>query len=255
MRQLFSIIGHTIREEVRRKTFLILLLIPPVCIYTSTVFVRLTPGSEREFVVDIALSTISLFAMLLAALQTCDILIKEEQQGTIYFFSTNPVFLPSLIAGKLLGCFIFLVLGVFAIGAFTFCFISFRFNLLDYNFLKAIMLLPGQFLVLTAFGCLGATFLSKFTNLILIVIIYILGHLSVYLQYFQEHLGNVTSGFMYRFLFFIIPDLNRFEARNQAVLSINIEYGAIGKAYLYAVFYSGILYLISLLFFRAQSKR
>lgn len=252
MNQFIGIISHTLREEFRRRTLYLLLVFPPLCIYTSTVFTSLTPGSEKAFVIDVSLSAISFFLMLLTVFICWDMFVKEIYQGTSYYFLTNPVGRFALILGKYTGVLIFLFVSLAMIACFASAVIFFKFGRADGIFLKAALLSYGQFLILAGFGIFGAGVFSRFTNLFLMLFIYAAGHLTEDLAYIKEHLGEFKGGMILRSLLAGIPDLARFEARDFAVLGMDISWDLIARSYAYALAFALALAAAGMLFIRKR---
>lgn len=250
---MFFIALQTLREELRRKTFYLFLLFPPVCIFTATVFTPFTPGSEKAFVTDIALSTISFFVMLVTAFITCDIFSREVKQGTAYWYHTNPIGRLDYVLGKYLGCLAFLTYGIALMAAFTTGVIAVKFHQFDFNILKAILLLLGEFIVLMGFGVFSSTFLSKFTNFLFVIIIYLLGHLTEYRDYFEEHFGDSVGLMIVRILFKLFPDLNQYEVRDWVVMGVDIETWRILEAYGYALLVAFLTTLLSVWVLRRRT--
>ncbi|MBI1871345.1 MAG: ABC transporter permease subunit [Chlamydiae bacterium] len=237
MMKILAIILQTIKEEWRRRTLLLLLLFPPICVYSSTVFISLTPGSEKKFMMDIGISSISFFMMFITALLSSDLFFKEERQGTVYFFLSNPVRIEGVVLGKFFGGVLFLILDLVLMGVFALGVIFLKFHVWDMNFMKALLLLLGLFVILHAWGIFAATFLTKFTHFMMMVMIYFLGHLTNYSEYFGEY-ANGTFATIFQVLLKWVPNFERFEARDLLVLDMNLEWAKIGHDYLYVILYS-----------------
>jgi len=252
MKQIFAILTETFREEIRRKTLLLLMVFPPICTFISTIFVNFTPGAEKEFVMDVSLSVLSLFLMLLTAFIGSDLLGKEETQGTIYFYHSNPVSWMHLVLGKFLGGCAFVCLAVFLIGLFTYVLVKFKFNIWEHDLIKAAVLEFGQIMILFSFATLGAVFLSKVTNLLSIMLVYIAGHLTDYLDFFTEHIEESSHSSFFPYLIKLIPDFSRFEARDLIVIGYPVEASKLAYGFLYALAFSLPTLILSFLFARKK---
>ncbi|MBI1883637.1 MAG: ABC transporter permease subunit [Chlamydiae bacterium] len=237
--QICAIAVQTLKEDLRRKTIFILFLFPPILSYAATVFTSFMPGSEKEFLTDIALSSVSLFTLLMTAFMTSDLFLKEVDRGTLYFFTSNPVQVSALILGKWLGCFLILILATLGMSIFMLILFYLKFHFFYSDFLKASLLLLGQMSILTAMGVWGSTFLSKFTNLSSLLLIYTLGHLGDYAEYFKVHQDHGVG--LFKWLLRWIPDFSKFEFRNWLILGVHLNILSLAKAYLYAFFFSGLL--------------
>jgi ABC-type transport system involved in multi-copper enzyme maturation permease subunit len=252
MKQIFAILKETFREEIRRKTLLLLMVFPPICIFISTIFVNFTPGAEKEFVMDVSLSVLSLFLMLLTAFIGSDLLSKEETQGTIYFYHSNPVSWLNFIFGKFMGGCLFVCLAVFLTGFFTYVLVIIKFNTWEHNLIKAVVLEFGQIMILFAFATLGAVFLSKITNLLSIMLVYMVGHLTDYFDYFNEHLEESSHTSIFPYLMKLIPDFSRFEARDLIVIGYPVEASKLAHGFLYALIFTLPILFLSFLFARRR---
>jgi ABC-type transport system involved in multi-copper enzyme maturation permease subunit len=243
MNQLFVIGSHQLYEEFCRKSLYLFFVLPLVCIYASTLFTSFTPGSEQALMIDVSLSSISFFMMIITAIIVSDFFVKEEYQGTLYFYTTNPVRSSALVFGKTFGILVFVFLEILIIVFFTCVLFYVNFGRFNPGFIKAAILLMGEMMILLGYGVLGAAMFSKFINLVFVMMIYTTGHLASDFEHLKIHSGEYGS-FLYWFSY-VIPNLNRFEARDAVVLGFNLKWSGIINAFLYAISLSFFLNLMS----------
>jgi hypothetical protein len=110
----------------------------------------------------------------------------------------------------------------------------------------------GEFAIVLGYGALGATLFSKFTNLLFVIVIYMIGHLTTYFDHFKEHLEESPTSLPLQGILKIIPDLNRFELRDLIILGFDLEWKNMMLSFLYALFWTTLLGILSTLLLKRR---
>ena len=103
MRRVLAIAGNTYRENIRDKILYNLILFALIMILSSLALGQLTLGNEDKVILDLGLSSISIFGMLIAIFIGIGLVYKELEKRTVYALLAKPVHRYELILGKYLG--------------------------------------------------------------------------------------------------------------------------------------------------------
>ena len=253
MRAFWALTLLTIREEFRRKTLYILFLLIPGLSLASLTLTQIVPGSEKAFTADITLSTLIYVVAALSMILTSDIIQKEFERGTIYTFATNPIYSTTLMLGKWFGVVMILFAVTFAVSIYSLVLTLVKYHSVEPILQKAVWLALGQGLVLTAVGVMGSVLLSKYTNVLVISIVFLSGSFSEFTEHLSEHSSAQGFGFM-KYIFKFIPDLSIYDAKNWVVLESDISWSKILGAYGIAGVYCIFFLVLSTLFLRKRLR-
>jgi ABC-type transport system involved in multi-copper enzyme maturation permease subunit len=101
--RVLAIAGNTYRENIRDKILYNLILFALIMILSSLALGKLTLGNEDKVLLDLGLSSISIFGMLIAIFIGIGLVYKELEKRTVYALLAKPVHRYEWILGKYLG--------------------------------------------------------------------------------------------------------------------------------------------------------
>ncbi len=110
--RVLAIARNTLRENIRDKILYNLILFALLMILSSFVLGQLTLGYEDKVIVDIGLSSISIFGTLIAIFIGIGLVYKELERRTVYALLAKPVHRWEFILGKYLGLLLTLLINV-----------------------------------------------------------------------------------------------------------------------------------------------
>lgn len=242
MSKILAIATNTFREAIRDRILYLLLAFALLMIGSSLVLSLLTVGSREKIIKDLGLSAISLFGVLTAIFVGVGLVFKEIDRRTIYTIVTKPVGRSQFIVGKYLG--LALTLGVnllvMAAGFFALLLIE---QCADPRLLPAIVLILFELLVVTALAILFSSFSSPILSALFTLCCYLVGHLSWSLRLLEQRLQAEWGRALCEALYWVLPNLERFNIRSQAVHGVPVPAGEMGLAMAYGVAYAALLVL------------
>jgi len=112
LNRVLTIARNTFRETVRDKILYNLILFALVLILSSIILGHLTLGNEDKIILDLGLSAISIFGMLIAIFIGIGLVHKELEKRTVYALLAKPVHRYELILGKFAGLLFTLLVNV-----------------------------------------------------------------------------------------------------------------------------------------------
>jgi ABC-type transport system involved in multi-copper enzyme maturation permease subunit len=246
---------NTFREAVRSQLLYNLLLFALLMIASSLVVADLNLGYASRIYLDFGLSALALFGTLIAIFVGINLVHRELAQKTVYTVLAKPVHRHEFLLGKYLGLLGLLVLELWVMAA---CFLG----LLLFGDAPAggaLGLAIGFVFLELALVTAAALFFSSFTTPYLAgmftLAVWVTGHLLADLRAFGAHsevsgLASATEA-----LYWLLPNLDRLDFKSDAAGDRPIETARVAGAALYAVGYSTILLLGSVLLFRRRDFR
>jgi ABC-type transport system involved in multi-copper enzyme maturation permease subunit len=234
MKNIFTIALNTFRESIRDKIFYAVgffaLIFAVILFYISTASL----GEETHVMRSLGLGGTYIFGIILTILLSSSLLSKEFDKKTIYFIFSRPVTSMEIVFGKFLGLFMTIAAATALFSGVYLAMVYLGASLFD---AKALLAFSLQLCEMSLFIAL-IIFFSSFTRpslstMATIAILY-LGHSSTLLSQTAEQSGGAPLQTATRLLFYIVPDLEKFDIRNSVIYGFPLSSAEIG----YAVFYS-----------------
>lgn len=249
MNKILTIALNTHKEAIRNKVFYIILVFVLLLLASSILLASLALGEQDRIVKHLGLSAINVFGLLLAAFVGVNVVYEELDKRTIYTIIASGVRRYQFILGKFLGLLITVITNV-VIMAILLCLLlvvtpGCR---VTPSLLYAIFLFLFEMMVITAIAVLFSSFSTPVLSAVLTFICYIIGHLSEDLLEFAKRLydqGSVVLANVLTGLYYILPNLEIYNIKNQVVYQENVESFLTWKYPAAAIVYSGILLLIT----------
>jgi ABC-type transport system involved in multi-copper enzyme maturation permease subunit len=103
MRQVLTVARNTYRENIRDRVLYNLILFALIMILSSLALGQLTLGNNDKVILDLGLSSISIFGMLISIFIGIGLVYKELEKRTVYALLAKPIHRHEFILGKYLG--------------------------------------------------------------------------------------------------------------------------------------------------------
>lgn len=266
--KILTIALATAKEAIRQPVFFVLAFLAGASLVYTIFVPYFTFGEDIKMYKDTGLTTIS-FAALLLALLTASSSVAEEIEGkTAITMLSKPVNRRQFILGKFFGIqlgvlVLFLILGtLFAAGVwyktgYDAREMSTKLDDAVPQYMQVLQVLPGLALgffevtVLTAISVAISTRLPMLVNLVVMIAVFFLGHLTPVLvdAAFQSN-ANPLVRFMSQFFQWLLPSLEFFNAGPSIATGALIPWiGYVLPALGYSVLYSLAALLFAFLLF------
>ncbi|MGZ4840582.1 MAG: ABC transporter permease [Candidatus Angelobacter sp.] len=186
--RLTAITLNTFREAVRDRVLYNLILFVLLLVASAPLFGQISIGMERLILVNVGLSSISLFGVIIAIFIGIGLVSKEIEKKTLYTILSRPVRRWEFIVGKYLGLIMTLVVNtaLMTAGFYIALLITNGLHKTDALLLVAIYFTVLQFLIVTALTVLFSTFSSPIFSAIFAFALYVIGT-------FAEDLKNFAA--------------------------------------------------------------
>ncbi len=258
IRRVLAIAGNTYRETVRDKILYNLILFALILILSSIMLGKLTLGNEVKVILDLGLSAISIFGMLIAIFIGIGLVYKELEKRTVYALLAKPVHRYELILGKYLGLLFTLLvnLAVMTVGLELAVLYMGRVGIGGHlRILPAVFLVFLSLALTTALALLFSTFSSPALSALFTFFLWIIGHFGRDLLSFGEATRSAAVTGMCKFLYYLLPNLANFGILDsRSILQIPghsrpIDPAAIAGSTLYCALYCGAILSLSIYIF------
>lgn len=175
------IAANTFREAVRDRVLYNLIAFAVLMSGAAILVGQISIGIERLVVVNLGLTAVSLFGIVIAIFIGIGLVSKEIDKRTLYTVLSRPVRRWEFIVGKFLGLAGTLVVNTFfmAIGVFVaLLWVSRKFQATDGWLLVALYFIILQFLIITALALLFSSFSSPLLSAVFAFSLFIVGSFS-----------------------------------------------------------------------------
>ena len=187
--------------------------------------VRLIPelsvGTEDKIFLDFGLATISILGLIVTVFVGTGLVNKEIEKRTVYILVAKPLSRSELIVGKYIG--LSSVLAILLIAMTIIYGLILSFSGISYpigSILVTIIFMFVQLSLLTAVAILFGVFTSSLLATLFTFGIYLMGNLSRDLVKLGDLSDNPGIKKLMMGLYVVLPDLNRFDLKNDAVYGI-----------------------------------
>jgi ABC-type transport system involved in multi-copper enzyme maturation permease subunit len=232
-----AIAALTVREALRQKLAVNLLVFALVVIGASIVLSELTFGEQYRIIADLALTSAAIFGTLIAVFLGAGLIAGDVQRRTVYPILAKPVSRPQYVLGRFAGLAATLVLNL-AVMAVTTVLVLWRYRG-DLSFLRtapllsAFLALAVQLAVVAAIAVLFSTFLNATLTAVVSLTLAVSGHLArdaipLWLE--------VPGG---KLVAYLVPNLAALDLKLQVVYEHPAPFGEVVLHLVYGVCYAG----------------
>jgi ABC-type transport system involved in multi-copper enzyme maturation permease subunit len=193
--RLAAITLNTFREAVRDRVLYNLIFFALLLVASAPLFGQISLGLEKLIIVNVGLSSISIFGIIIAIFIGIGLVSKEIEKRTLYTILSRPVRRWEFIAGKYFGLLLTLVVNTafMTVGFFVALLVVTRHLVReDAGFLVAVYFIILQFFIVTAITLLFSSFSSPIFSAIFAFALFVIGTFSDDLRNFAAISQGMT---------------------------------------------------------------
>lgn len=252
LRQVVAIAVNTFKEAVRSRVFYILLAFAICLVVFSSAMGLMAVGSLYRVILDMGLSTMTLFSAMTAIFVGIGLVYQEIERKTIYNILSKPVSRAHFLIGRYCGLLavlfvnllvmvLALSLVLLAVGGFTWRIFAAE----GYTFL--------ELMILTAVAIFFSSLTSPVVSALCTGAFFIIGHTSAAIpQLLVPEVESAAGRRALLTLYHVLPDLSLLSINNLVVHELPEAPGFALRAVLYTVLVVTALLILSALFFRRR---
>lgn len=251
------IASNTFREAVRDRVLYNLiafaLLLSGAAILVSQISIEI----ERLVVINLGLTSVSLFGVVIAIFIGIGLVSKEIEKRTLYTVLSRPVRRWEFIVGKFFGLAGTLVVNTFfmAIGVFAaLLYVAHKFTGGDGLILVALYFIVLQFLIICSLALLFSSFSSPLLSAILTFSLFVIGSFADDLRGFAAITHGLTR-WIATGVAYLIPNFSALNVISAVAHGQSISAQLILQNTLYALFYSAMALSSAVLIFERRNLK
>lgn len=258
MSRVAAIAVHAFKESVREKVLYNLVFFALLMIGAGILVSSVSIGINQILLVNLGLSAISLFGLLIAVFIGISLVWKEIERRTIYNVLSKPVARFEFILGKYLGLVLTLTVNTAVMTAGFYLALYYqkgRLGFEDLAPLEAIYFILLQLVLVVGVALLFSTISTPVLSAVFTFSLYLIGNLLEDLRGFGEQSGSAVLQSLLRWLSYVLPDFGAFGAISQAAHGQLIPGYRLLSNSLYALLYLAVLVSGAVLIFEEREFR
>ena len=255
--RLSAITLNTFREAVRDRVLYNLIIFALLLVASAPLFSQISIAIERLVLVNLGLSSISLFGVIIAVFIGIGLVSKEIEKKTLYTILSRPVRRWEFVVGKYIGLMVTLVVNaaLMTLGFYIALLLTER-KLTggDSRLLVAIYFIILEFLIVTAITLLFSSFSTPIFSAIFAFAVFVIGTFGEDLRNFaavaQGPTKWVTTGAAY-----LLPNFSALNVISQVAHDQPISGSLILFNTVYALLYSAAVIAAAVLIFEHRNLK
>lgn len=243
---------NTFRESARNKMFYLLVFFGILFALSSKLISFLTLGDAMKVLKDTGLAAINFFCVLIAIFTGINLVYKEIEKKTVYNILSKPVTRDEFIIGKFLGLGLTMLTALGSMAGIFFLFIALSGGGLDFKIALYFFMLFLELLVIVAISLLFSSFTTPILSFIFTVSLYLIGHVMWTFNEFKSYLKIPAWRTFTHVIYYLLPNLDKFNIKNEVVLNTALDPLTLLFAILYALAYILALLALAMIIFRKR---
>lgn len=219
---------------------------------------QISIGIDRLVIVNLGLSAISLFGLVMAVFIGVGLVHKEMERRTLYTVLSKPVRRWEFLVGKYAGLLLTLMVntGLMAIGlAAALFYVGHPFVRSDGNILTAIYFILLELALVTAITLFFSCFTTPMLSTLYTLGIYITGVFASDIRGFGELTRSPAVKAATRIIYYLVPNFHNFNAIGLAAHGDAIPFSLVAQNTAYAFFYIAIVLLAASAVFSGRNLK
>lgn len=246
---------HTFKQSVRDKVLYDLIVFAFLLIGASILFGKISVGIQQIILVNLGLSAIAIFGLLIAIFIGISLVWREIERRTLYSVLSKPVARWEFILGKYLGLLLTLVVNTAIMAAGFFLALFFqggRSRPLALGSLEAVCLILLELGLVVGVALLFSCISSPALAALFTFCIYIIGNFLEDIRGFGYETGSALVKSLTTALYYLLPNFSDFNVIGRVAHGNLIPGAQMLSHFLYALLYAAILISASILIFEER---
>lgn len=238
--RLSAITLNTFREAVRDRVLYNLVLFVLLLVASAPLFSQISIGMERLILVNVGLTSISIFGVIIAIFIGIGLVSKEIERKTLYTILSRPVRRWEFIAGKYCGLVMTLVVNaaLMTVGFYVALLVTaHKLSAADARLLVAIYFIILEFLMMTAITLFFSSFSTPIFAAIFAFALFVIGSFGDDLRNFAA-ISHGTTQFFATAAAYVVPNFASLNVISQAAHDLPVSGSLVLFNTLYALLYS-----------------
>ncbi len=239
---------NTFREAVRDRVLYNLIFFALLMIGAAVLVSQISLGIEHLVIVNLGLTAISIFGLVMAIFIGVGLVYKEIDKRTLYALLSKPLRRTEFLVGKFAGLLLTLVVntGFMTLGlAAALFYVSRTFVRADLSILIAIYFILLQLALVCGLALLFSCFSTPMLSTVFTLGLYLAGVFSADIRSFGEVTENRMLGAVTGFLYYVLPNFSNFNAIAAAAHGRPIPLILVAQNTAYAALYIALVLMVA----------
>ncbi len=248
---------NTFREAVRDRVLYNLIFFALLLVGASLLFGQISLNISRIVLINLGLTAISLFGVVIAIFLGIGLVSKEIEKRTLYTILSRPVRRWEFIVGKFGGLAWTLTVNTacMALGFFAaLLYLSHRFTGADASLLIAIYFLVLEFFVVTALALLFSSFSSPVLSAVMALAMFVIGTFSQDLRGFAAISHGATRA-VATVAAYLVPNLASLNVISRVAHDLPVASSLVLYNTMYSIFYTAAAICGAVLIFEHRNLK
>src|SRR5579872_1633417 len=231
---------NTFREAVRDRVLYNLIFFALIMIGAAIIVGQISIGIERQVIVNLGLSAISIIGLIMAIFIGVGLVYKEIEKRTLYSLLSKPLPRWEFLTGKYVGLLITLTVNTFfmTVGlAAALFYVGRPFVHSDVSILIAIYFILLELALVTAIALFFSCFSSPMLSTLFTLGIYVTGVFAADIRNFGDLTQSAFLKAITRALYYLVPNFHNFNAIAPAAHGEALPVSLIFQNTVYALLY------------------
>jgi Cu-processing system permease protein len=249
---------NTFREAVRDRVLYNLIFFALLMMGAAILVGQISLGIERLVIVNLGLSAISIFGIIMAIFIGVGLVYKEIEKRTLYSLLAKPIKRWEFIVGKFGGLLLtlavntgFMLLGLFA----ALLYVSHKIDRADGGILIAAYFILLQLALVTALALFFSCFSSPMLSTLFTLGIYVAGVFAKDIRDVGAFTQNPALEWICRVIYYVLPNFHNFNVITLAAHDEAIPMALLWQNTLYAALYVTLLLVASAAVFSGRNLK
>jgi len=264
MKRIWSVAHNTFIEAIRDRVLFSLILFAFVMILSSLIFAGISAEQYNKIVKDLGLTAISLIGIMISIFLGMGLVYKEIEKKTVYNIFSKPIRRYEFILGKYLGLSFTLLVNTAAMAFILFLLVLYtemrHAGLIEYyygghyyaEFFKAVYFEYLEFIVIIGIALVFSSFTTPVMSVLFTFFLFAIGRFSSDIRLLAEQVKNPVVGFLTEVIYRVIPNLEKFDVRREAIYGGSVSVELILYTTAYAILYILALLVLSIIIFEKR---
>ena len=249
---------NTFREAVRDRVLYNLIFFALLMMGAAILVGQISIGIERLVIINLGLSAISIFGLVMAVFIGVGLVYKEIERRTLYSLLAQPIRRSEFLLGKYAGLLLTLAVNTFLMTlglAAALFYVGRPFVRSDASILVAVYFILLELALVTALALFFSCFSSPMLSTLFTLGIYVTGVLARDIRNLGELTHNPALKGMTQILYYIVPNFHNFNVIAAAAHGESISAALAGQNTLYAALYVALLLMASAAIFSRRDLK
>ena len=249
---------NTFREAVRDRVLYNLVAFALILIASAILFGEISIGIQKTILINIGLSSISVFGLLIAIFLGIGLVYKEIERRSLYSLLSKPVRRSQFVVGKFLGLNLTLLVNTVFMSAglwVALYYVSRAFVPEDLSIWVAIYFILLQLSLVTALCLFFSCFSTPVLSAIFTFVFYVVGTFSADIRTFGEMSDSPVLKAASTVLYYLLPNFSDFNISAWVSHGQPVAARLVLLNTLYALLYGGFLVGASVMIFARKDLK